>query len=74
MPAKLTIEDVARAAGVSRATVSRVMNDVPGATEAVRHRVRGAASRRSTAPCSSRVGSTGGPVTCERPASSVSRI
>jgi DNA-binding LacI/PurR family transcriptional regulator len=37
---KLTIEDVARAAGVSRATVSRVMNDVPGATEAVRHRVR----------------------------------
>lgn len=37
---KLTIEDVARAAGVSRATVSRVMNDVPGATEAVRRRVR----------------------------------
>lgn len=25
---------------MSRATVSRVMNDVPGATEAVRHRVR----------------------------------
>ena len=37
---KLTIEDVARAAGVSRATVSRVLNDVPGATEAVRVRVR----------------------------------
>ncbi|WP_030439718.1 LacI family DNA-binding transcriptional regulator [Actinoplanes subtropicus] len=38
--AKLTIEDVARAAGVSRSTVSRVMNDVPGATEAVRRHVR----------------------------------
>ncbi len=37
---KLTIADVARVAGVSRSTVSRVMNDVPGATEAVRHRVR----------------------------------
>lgn len=37
---KLTIEDVARAAGVSRATVSRVLNDLPGATEAVRVRVR----------------------------------
>lgn len=37
---KLTIEDVARAAGVSRATVSRVLNDAPGATEAIRARVR----------------------------------
>lgn len=37
---RLTIEDVARAAGVSRATVSRVMNNVPGATEAVRRHVR----------------------------------
>jgi DNA-binding LacI/PurR family transcriptional regulator len=37
---KMTIEDVARAAGVSRSTVSRVLNDVPGATEAVRVRVR----------------------------------
>ena len=36
----LTIEDVARAAGVSRATVSRVLNDAPGATEANRARVR----------------------------------
>jgi DNA-binding LacI/PurR family transcriptional regulator len=37
---KLTIEDVARVAGVSRATVSRVLNDVPGAAAAVRVRVR----------------------------------
>ena len=37
---KLTIEDVARAAGVSRATVSRVMNDVPGAAEPVRRHVK----------------------------------
>lgn len=37
---KLTIEDVARAAGVSRATVSRVMNNAPGATEAVRRHVK----------------------------------
>jgi DNA-binding LacI/PurR family transcriptional regulator len=37
---KLTIEDVARAAGVSRSTVSRVMNGVPGATDAVRRHVK----------------------------------
>ena len=37
---KLTIEDVARAAGVSRSTVSRVMNGVPGATESVRRHVK----------------------------------
>jgi DNA-binding LacI/PurR family transcriptional regulator len=37
---KLTIEDVARAAGVSRSTVSRVMNNVPGATAAVRRHVK----------------------------------
>jgi len=37
---RLTIEDVARAAGVSRSTVSRVMNNVPGATEAVRRHVK----------------------------------
>jgi len=37
---KLTIEDVARAAGVSRSTVSRVMNNVPGAAESVRRHVK----------------------------------
>ncbi|MEV6284794.1 LacI family DNA-binding transcriptional regulator [Kribbella sp. NPDC051770] len=37
---KPTLDDIARAAGVSRATVSRVVNDVPGVTGAVRQRVR----------------------------------
>ncbi|MEV8517774.1 LacI family DNA-binding transcriptional regulator [Dactylosporangium sp. NPDC051484] len=37
---KPTIEDVARAAGVSRATVSRVINNVPGASGQLRARVR----------------------------------
>jgi DNA-binding LacI/PurR family transcriptional regulator len=36
---KPTIYDVARVAGVSRATVSRVMNDVPGASQQIRTRV-----------------------------------
>ncbi|MGI5247150.1 LacI family DNA-binding transcriptional regulator [Dactylosporangium sp. CA-139066] len=35
-----TIEDVARAAGVSRATVSRVINNEPGASGALRARVQ----------------------------------
>ncbi|MFI0942911.1 LacI family DNA-binding transcriptional regulator [Streptomyces sp. NPDC021020] len=39
-----TIDDVARAAGVSRSTVSRVINDVPGASPPVRTRVRVAAA------------------------------
>ncbi|BCB89890.1 LacI family DNA-binding transcriptional regulator [Phytohabitans suffuscus] len=34
-----TIEDVARVAGVSRATASRVLNDAPGASEVLRRRV-----------------------------------
>jgi DNA-binding LacI/PurR family transcriptional regulator len=47
---KLTIEDVARVAGVSRATVSRVLNDLPGATEAVRVRVRAAIAELGYVP------------------------
>lgn len=39
-PGKPTINDVARAAGVSRATVSRVINDVAGASPSIRTRVR----------------------------------
>ena len=34
-----TIEDVARVAGVSRATASRVINDAPGASDLLRRRV-----------------------------------
>ncbi|GAB1818670.1 LacI family DNA-binding transcriptional regulator [Herbidospora sp. RD11066] len=37
---KPTIEDVARAAGVSRATASRVINNAPGASEQLRARVQ----------------------------------
>ncbi len=47
---KLTIEDVARTAGVSRATVSRVLNDLPGASEAVRARVRAAIAELGYVP------------------------
>src|ERR1700755_3208890 len=39
---KPTIEDVARVAGVSRATVSRVINNVPGASGPLRARVHDA--------------------------------
>lgn len=39
-----TIEDVARAAGVSRATTSRVINNLPGASDQVRARVHRAVS------------------------------
>jgi len=35
----LTLEDVARQAGVSRSTVSRVVNDHPNVSENVRRRV-----------------------------------
>jgi DNA-binding LacI/PurR family transcriptional regulator len=39
-PGKPTINDVARAAGVSRATVSRVINGTAGASPSIRTRVR----------------------------------
>jgi DNA-binding LacI/PurR family transcriptional regulator len=39
MDRRPTIEDVARAAGVSRATTSRVINHLPGASDQVRARV-----------------------------------
>ncbi len=39
-PRRLTITDVARAAGVSRAAASRVINDTPGVAVEVRRRVR----------------------------------
>lgn len=38
---RITIKDVAREAGVSQATVSLVLNDAPGVSEATRERVRG---------------------------------
>ncbi|BEL04002.1 hypothetical protein Q0Z83_021930 [Actinoplanes sichuanensis] len=47
---KPTIEDVARAAGVSRATVSRVINNAPGASEAFRSRVRTVIAELGYAP------------------------
>jgi DNA-binding LacI/PurR family transcriptional regulator len=45
-----TIEDVARLAGVSRATASRVINDVPGASGTVRARVHAAISELGYRP------------------------
>jgi DNA-binding LacI/PurR family transcriptional regulator len=50
--ARVTSADVARAAGVSRATVSYVLNDAPNQTipEATRERVRTAARRLGYAP------------------------
>lgn len=38
---RVTIRDVARAAGVSQATISLVLNDAPGVSTATRERVRG---------------------------------
>lgn len=49
-PGKPTISDVARAAGVSRATVSRVINDIPGASPAIRTRVRSVAAQLGYQP------------------------
>lgn len=48
--AKPTIDDVARAAGVSRTTVSRVINDVPGASPPIRNRVRSVAAELGYRP------------------------
>jgi DNA-binding LacI/PurR family transcriptional regulator len=47
---KPTINDVARAAEVSRATVSRVMNNAPGASGPLRERVRLAAAELGYKP------------------------
>ncbi|WP_372349296.1 LacI family DNA-binding transcriptional regulator [Streptomyces sp. KL116D] len=46
----LTLEDVAREAGVSRATVSRVINDVPSVDPAIRDTVREAIRRTGYTP------------------------
>ncbi|MEV6413914.1 LacI family DNA-binding transcriptional regulator [Kribbella sp. NPDC051718] len=47
---KPTIEDVAQLAGVSRATASRVINDVPGASAPLRERVRAAVAELGYQP------------------------
>lgn len=48
--AKPTIEDVARAAGVSRASVSRVINNAPGASARLRARVEAAVAELGFLP------------------------
>ncbi|MFI9557387.1 LacI family DNA-binding transcriptional regulator [Nonomuraea endophytica] len=47
---KPTIEDVARVAGVSRATASRVINNAPGASEPLRARVHAAVAELGYQP------------------------
>lgn len=49
-PMTITIEDVARAAGVSRQTVSRVINRKPGVKPAVRERIEDAISELGYVP------------------------
>src|ERR1700730_440981 len=46
----LTIEDIARLAGVSRSTVSRVINGQPGVRPAVRERVQEVIAANGYAP------------------------
>lgn len=53
MPRKVTSFDVARLAGVSQPTVSRVLRNLPGATAETRARVRAAAARLSYLPSDS---------------------
>ncbi|WP_327000129.1 LacI family transcriptional regulator [Dactylosporangium sp. NBC_01737] len=49
-PQRPKLADVARVAGVSRATASRAMNGLPGTTEAVRRRVREVAAQLGFQP------------------------
>lgn len=64
--AKPTIDDVARAASVSRTTVSRVMNDAPGASEFIRRRVRAVADELGYHPSqTARALATGRPRTVD---------
>lgn len=44
VPARPTIRDIARVAGVSKASVSYALNDLPGVSEATRARVRAVAA------------------------------
>jgi DNA-binding LacI/PurR family transcriptional regulator len=53
MPRRPTIADVAKLAGVSRATVSFVLNDRPGVAQDTRQRVRSAAAELGWTPSSS---------------------
>jgi len=54
-----TISDVARAAAVSKATVSAVLNDAPGVRESTRERVRAAMERLNYRPARAVPGRSG---------------
>lgn len=50
VPARPTINDIARLAGVSKASVSYALNDLPGVSEQTRERIRAAAGRLGWRP------------------------
>ncbi|WP_243062181.1 LacI family DNA-binding transcriptional regulator [Humibacter sp. RRB41] len=50
MPARVTIKDVALAAGVSKGAASNALNDRPGVSETTRQRVKDAAERLGWSP------------------------
>jgi LacI family transcriptional regulator len=60
MPSKLTIQDIARLAGVSKATVSRVLNHNPSVNSLLRERVQWIVQEYDFVPSITAIGLAGG--------------